>query len=57
MVTLLDGKKIANEIQSEVAHRVLEHKNVNKRAPHLGIILIGEEGASNTYVNGKINAC
>ena len=55
--TLLDGKKIANEIQSEVAQRVLEHRNDNKRAPHLGIILIGEEGASNTYVNGKINAC
>ncbi len=57
MGTLLDGKKMANEIQSEVAHRVEELRNNNKRVPHLGIILIGEEGASHTYVNGKIKAC
>ena len=57
MGTLLDGKKIANEIQAEVAQRVLGLKEDNKRAPHLAIILIGENGASHTYVNGKVKAC
>ena len=57
MGILLDGKKIANEIQSEVAQRVSGLRENNTRAPHLAIILIGEEGASHTYVNGKIKAC
>ena len=57
MGTLLDGKKIANEIQSEVAQRVGELINNNKRVPHLAIILIGEDGASHSYVNGKMKAC
>ena len=57
MGILLDGKKIANEIQSEVAQRVSGLRENNIRAPHLAIILIGEEGASHTYVNGKIKAC
>ncbi len=57
MGILLDGKKIANEIQSEVAKRVGELINNNKRAPHLAIILIGEDGASHSYVNGKMKAC
>lgn len=57
MGILLDGKKMANEIQSEVAQRIEELRNNNKRVPHLAIILIGEEGASHMYVNGKIKAC
>lgn len=57
MATLLDGKKIATEIKGEIAYRVNQLKNEGKRAPHIAIILVGDDGASHTYVDGKITAC
>lgn len=57
MAQLIDGRKIANEIKEEIAHKVAEHKSAGHRAPHVAIILIGDDGASHTYVNGKIQAC
>ena len=57
MGAILDGKKIANEIQSEVAHRVKLLKEAHKRVPHLAIILIGDDGPSHSYVSGKTKAC
>ncbi|TRX62210.1 bifunctional 5,10-methylenetetrahydrofolate dehydrogenase/5,10-methenyltetrahydrofolate cyclohydrolase [Fulvivirga sp. M361] len=57
MTTILDGKKIANEIQSEIAKEVEEIKQDGKKIPHLAAILVGDNGASQTYVNNKIKAC
>jgi methylenetetrahydrofolate dehydrogenase (NADP+)/methenyltetrahydrofolate cyclohydrolase len=57
MAQLIDGKKIANEIKEEIAHKVANHKSTGHRSPHVAIILIGDDGASHTYVNGKIQAC
>ena len=57
MPIIIDGKKIANDIKEEIATRVLELKDRNIRAPHLAIIIVGDDGASHAYVNGKINAC
>ena len=57
MTTILDGKKIANEIQSEIAKEVEEIKQDGKKIPHLAAILVGDDGASQTYVNNKIKAC
>ena len=57
MGAILDGKKIANEIQSEVAHRVKLLKDAHKRVPHLAIILIGDDGPSHSYVSGNTKAC
>lgn len=57
MPTIIDGKKISNEIKSEIAEKVTGIKNAGGRAPHLAIIIVGDDGASHTYVNGKINAC
>lgn len=57
MPTIIDGKKVSKEIKSEIAQKVIALKNEGKRAPHLAIIIVGDDGASHTYVNGKINAC
>ena len=57
MPTIIDGRKVSKDIKSEIKARVDEIKAAGKRAPHLAIIIVGDDGASHTYVNGKINAC
>ena len=57
MTTILDGKQVANDIKEEIAARVKADTADGHRAPHVAIILIGDDGASHTYVNGKIQAC
>lgn len=57
MPTIIDGKKIAAEIKQEIAYKVKSIKENGQRAPHLAIIISGDDGASHTYVGGKINAC
>ncbi|WP_258105176.1 bifunctional 5,10-methylenetetrahydrofolate dehydrogenase/5,10-methenyltetrahydrofolate cyclohydrolase [Marinoscillum sp. MHG1-6] len=54
---ILDGKKVASDIRSEVSLKVEQLKKEDKRAPNLAIIIVGDDGASHTYVNGKIKAC
>lgn len=54
---LLDGKKIAAEIKQEIAAEVAEMIASGNRAPHLVAILVGEDGASETYVNSKAKNC
>lgn len=54
---LLDGKKIAVEIKKEIAAEVAEMIASGNRAPHLVAILVGEDGASETYVNSKAKNC
>lgn len=54
---ILDGKKIAADIKEEIAEKVKQRKSAGKRIPHLGIILVGDDGASTTYVDGKVRAC
>ncbi|WP_185858126.1 bifunctional 5,10-methylenetetrahydrofolate dehydrogenase/5,10-methenyltetrahydrofolate cyclohydrolase [Blattabacterium cuenoti] len=55
---LLDGNLLAKEIKNEIS-KTIEKKflNKNKRIPHLGIILTGDNTASITYVNNKIKEC
>lgn len=55
--TLIDGRKVASEIKKEIADRVAELKGNNKKLPHLAIILVGDDGGSTTYVDGKVKAC
>lgn len=57
MATILDGKKVASDIKSEIAAKVKKLGEEGLRAPHLAIIIVGDDGASHTYVNGKITAC
>ncbi|SNT14710.1 methylenetetrahydrofolate dehydrogenase (NADP+) / methenyltetrahydrofolate cyclohydrolase [Ekhidna lutea] len=54
---IIDGRKVSKDIKNEIAAKVEKIKADGKRAPHLAIILVGDDGASHTYVNGKINAC
>lgn len=56
-MNLLDGKKIAQDIKSEIA---LEIKNIVQnggKIPHLAAVLVGNDGASETYVASKVKAC
>jgi len=55
--TLIDGRKVSNDIKSEISQRVAERKQLGKKIPHLAIILIGDDGASQTYVDNKVKAC
>lgn len=54
---LIDGKKIASEIKQEIAHEVEQFKAKGHRPPHLAAVLVGHDGASETYVAGKVKAC
>ena len=54
---ILDGRKVANEIQEEIGQQVASRKAEGKKVPHLAAVLVGDDGASHTYVNGKIRAC
>ncbi|MFZ1807543.1 MAG: bifunctional 5,10-methylenetetrahydrofolate dehydrogenase/5,10-methenyltetrahydrofolate cyclohydrolase [Cyclobacteriaceae bacterium] len=56
-ITLIDGRKVASDIKKEIADRVGELKKQGKKLPHLAIILVGDDGASTTYVDGKVKAC
>jgi len=57
MITLIDGKKTAQDIKNEIAARVSEIKQEGGKQPHLAAILVGEDGASQTYVGAKVKAC
>lgn len=57
MMQLLDGRKTADQIKSELAAEVAERKKQGLKIPHLAAILVGEDGASQTYVNAKVKAC
>lgn len=54
---ILDGKKTSNDIKDEIAIEVAQIRSNGGRAPHLAAILVGEDGASMTYVNSKVKAC
>ncbi len=54
---LLDGKKTSLEIQAEIAEEVKVLKANKGKTPHLAAILVGNDGASQTYVNAKVKAC
>jgi methylenetetrahydrofolate dehydrogenase (NADP+)/methenyltetrahydrofolate cyclohydrolase len=54
---LLDGKATSNAIKDELAIEVDKIKAAGGRVPHLAAILVGEDGASQTYVNAKVKAC
>ena len=54
---LLDGKLIANILKDEIAQEVTKLVANGARKPHLVAILVGVNGASETYVNAKVKAC
>ncbi|MEY4594401.1 MAG: hypothetical protein RIQ47_811 [Bacteroidota bacterium] len=54
---LLDGKTISADLRKKIAHDVEQLVATGKRAPHLCAILVGNNGASETYVASKIKNC
>ena len=56
-MNILDGKKISSDIKSEIKNYVLKKTKRGLRPPHLAAILVGNDGASLTYINSKIKSC
>jgi methylenetetrahydrofolate dehydrogenase (NADP+) / methenyltetrahydrofolate cyclohydrolase len=54
---LIDGKKIATTIKTEIAAEVKRMTDKGARPPHLAAILVGEDPASETYVRNKSKSC
>lgn len=54
---IIDGKATADEIKKEIALEVAEIKQVGGKIPHLVAILVGNNGASETYVANKVKSC
>ncbi len=57
MSTIISGKEVADKIKLEIAEEVSKLKDETGRTPHLAAVLVGNDGASKTYVNAKVKAC
>ena len=56
-MTILDGKKTSEALKQEIAKEVKQLKAEGKKVPHLAAVLVGDDGASLTYVGSKVKAC
>lgn len=56
-MTIIDGKATADEIKKEIAQEVAKIKAEGSKIPHLVAILVGGNGASETYVANKVKSC
>ena len=54
---VLDGKGLSERIKGEIADKVQDWVSKGHRAPHLAAVLVGEDGASRTYVDHKVRSC
>ena len=54
---LLDGKRCGDALRVDIATGAAEVKAKRGRAPHLAAVLVGNDGASKTYVESKVKAC
>ncbi len=54
---ILDGKKTSNDIKAEIAESVKGIVAKGLRPPHLAAVIVGDDGASLTYVGSKVRAC
>lgn len=54
---ILDGKKVSNDIKNEIAAEVAKMKENGEKVPHLAAIIVGNDGASLTYVGSKVRSC
>ena len=53
----IDGKQTAQEVKDEIKAEVEIIKSNGGKIPHLAAILVGEDGASKTYVSSKVKSC
>ena len=54
---IIDGKAIANQIKLEIAEEVKQLTAKGKKQPNLAVVMVGDNGASATYVGAKVKAC
>ena len=54
---ILDGKKLSGEIKEEIRKAVNLRKERGLKTPHLAAVLVGNDGASLTYVGSKVRSC
>jgi methylenetetrahydrofolate dehydrogenase (NADP+)/methenyltetrahydrofolate cyclohydrolase len=54
---LLDGKKLSQQIKEEIKLAVSARKENGLKVPHLAAVLVGNDGASLTYVGSKVRSC
>ena len=54
---VVDGLALANRIRDELAAAVAGHRAAGRRAPTLGVVLVGDDPASASYIKGKRRAC
>lgn len=57
MANILDGLKLSKQIKQEIKEEVAQYVNKSFRPPHLSAVLVGNNGASVTYVDNKIKDC
>ncbi len=55
--SLLEGKRIAAHLKNSIRMAVEEHRQFDKRAPSLAVVLVGDDPASKIYVTNKRKAC
>ncbi len=56
-MTILDGKLTSNNIKDELAIEVAKRVEKGLKKPHLAAVIVGQDGASMTYVSSKVKAC
>jgi methylenetetrahydrofolate dehydrogenase (NADP+)/methenyltetrahydrofolate cyclohydrolase len=54
---VVDGLALAQQIRDEIAQAVARHRAAGRRAPSLGVVLVGDDPASASYIKGKRRAC
>ena len=54
---IIDGKKIANEVKNEIAKKVQERMADGRPVPHLAAVIVGDDGASKTYIGSIERSC
>jgi methylenetetrahydrofolate dehydrogenase (NADP+)/methenyltetrahydrofolate cyclohydrolase len=56
-MTLLDGKKIATQLKTEIKEIMVHRRRAGRKIPHLAAVLVGENPASMAYVRNKVKSC
>jgi methylenetetrahydrofolate dehydrogenase (NADP+)/methenyltetrahydrofolate cyclohydrolase len=54
---LIDGKEVSASVKVNIKKEVDEFVSNGGKQPHLAAVLVGNDGASRTYVNSKVKSC
>jgi len=54
---IMDGKAVSEKIQKQIRQEVANRRAAGRRIPHLAAVLVGNDGASETYVGNKVRTC